>query len=90
MTAGPDAGTSSLLSERKIYMGRMERNEFILTDTNVSRMHAWIVYEQHRHTICDAKSRNGTFVNGARITSHRLCDGDEVRLGATTLRYEAL
>ena len=90
VTGGPDAGTSAMLSERKIYMGRMERNEFILTDTNVSRMHAWIAYEHHRHTICDAKSRNGTFVNGVRITAHRLCDGDEVRIGATTLRYEAL
>lgn len=88
VTDGADKGASSALGERKIYLGRMERNEFILTDTNVSRLHAWIVYEHHRHTIYDAESRNGTFVNGDRISSRRLCDGDEIRIGATTLRYE--
>ena len=90
VTDGADEGVCAVLGERKIYMGRMARNEFILTDTNVSRLHAWIVYEAHRHTICDAESRNGTFVNGQRVSSRRLRDGDEVRLGTTTLRYEVL
>ena len=78
------------LGERKIYLGRMPRNEFILTDSNISRVQAWISYESHRHTLYDAQSRNGSFVNGARVEVQRLCDGDEIRFGTTALRYEVL
>ena len=88
--SGVDDGMSMRLGERKIYMGRMPRNEFILTDTNVSRVHAWIAYESHRHVLYDAQSRNGSFVNGVRITAQRLRDGDEIRLGTTALRYGML
>ena len=88
--SGSDEGIAMRLGERKIYMGRMAQNEFILTDTNVSRVHAWIAYEQHRHVLYDAESRNGSFVNGVRITTQRLRDGDEVRLGTTALRYGVL
>ena len=88
--SGSDEGIAMRLGERKIYMGRMPRNEFILTDTNVSRVHAWIAYEQHRHVLYDAESRNGSFVNGVRITAQRLRDGDEIRLGTTALRYGVL
>ena len=88
--SGADEGIAMRLGERKIYMGRMAQNEFILTDTNVSRVHAWIAYEQHRHVLYDAESRNGSFVNGVRITSQRLRDGDEIRLGTTALRYGVL
>ena len=87
---GADEGISVRLGERKIYMGRMLRNEFILTDSNVSRVHAWVAYEQHRHVLYDAESRNGTFVNGTRIQMQRLRDGDEIRLGTTALRYGVL
>ena len=88
--SGSDEGIAMRLGERKIYMGRMAQSEFILTDTNVSRVHAWIAYEQHRHVLYDAESRNGSFVNGVRITSQRLRDGDEIRLGTTALRYGVL
>ena len=88
--SGSDEGIAMRLGERKIYMGRMAQSEFILTDTNVSRVHAWIAYEQHRHVLYDAESRNGSFVNGVRITAQRLRDGDEIRLGTTALRYGVL
>ena len=88
--SGSDEGIAMRLGERKIYMGRRAQNEFILTDTNVSRVHAWIAYEQHRHVLYDAESRNGSFLNGVRITAQRLRDGDEIRLGTTALRYGVL
>ena len=88
--SGSDEGIAMRLGERKIYMGRMPQSEFILTDTNVSRVHAWIAYEQHRHVLYDAESRNGSFVNDVRITAQRLRDGDEIRLGTTALRYGVL
>ena len=88
--SGADEGIVTPLGERKIYMGRMPCNEFILTDSNVSRVHAWISYEQHRHVLCDAESCNGSFVNSMRIQTQRLRDGDEIRIGTTLLRYGVL
>ena len=88
--SGDDEGIVARLGQRKIYIGRMPRNEFILTDSNISRVHAWLAYESHRHVLYDAESRNGSYVNGVRITAQRLCDGDEIRLGTTALRYGVL
>jgi pSer/pThr/pTyr-binding forkhead associated (FHA) protein len=37
--------------------------------------------------IRDLDSTNGTFVNGERITSQRLADGDRVKVGRTSLIF---
>lgn len=58
-------------------------------DPAVSRLHAevgrlggsWVVVD-------DGLSRNGTFVNGHRVTSRAaLADGDIIRIGTTTLEF---
>ena len=61
---GIDAKACLEIGERKVYLGRREQNDLILTDLNVSRLHASIDYERHRHIIHDAGSLNGLFVNG--------------------------
>jgi len=76
--------------ERKVYIGRRDKNEFILTDTQASRLHAWIAYERHRHVLYDAQSTNGTYVGGERIEQHVLQDGDEISIGSTLLVYEVI
>ena len=86
---GPDLDAYLELGERNVYIGRLSKNEFILTDTNVSRLHAWVSYEHHRHYINDAQSTNGTFVNDEPISGPCLLQaGDEIRLGETILSYE--
>lgn len=87
---GPDLDAYLAFGEKQIYIGRRDKNEFILTDTNASRLHAWIAYEKHRHVLYDAQSTNGTFVNGTRMGSCCLSPGDEVRVGATVLVYEVI
>lgn len=87
---GPDLDAYLAFGEKQIYIGRRDKNEFILTDTNASRLHAWIAYEKHRHVLYDAQSTNGTFVNGTRIESCCLMPGDEIRIGATVLVYEVI
>ncbi len=55
----------------------------------VSRAHAYIERAQDHLTLHDLNSRNGTFVNGQRITPEQpqlLHNGDEVRLGKIVLR----
>lgn len=87
---GPDADAYLEFGERKIYIGRRDKNEFILTDTQASRLHAWIAYERHRHVLYDAQSTNGTYIGGERIDRRVLQDGDEISIGSTLLVYEVI
>jgi S1-C subfamily serine protease len=70
----------------RIRIGRWEECELrpVQTgDTSVSRVHAEIVLlAGSRVVVRDAQSRNGTFVNGARLTrDHVLALGDRIMLG---------
>jgi transcriptional regulator with GAF, ATPase, and Fis domain len=59
-----------------------------LKDATISRRHAEIRAHHGRFRLCDLGSRNGSFVNGQRITGdHALDPGDVVRIGATLLVY---
>jgi transcriptional regulator with PAS, ATPase and Fis domain len=54
----------------------------------MSAHHATIASLDDGHEITDAASKNGTFVNGQRITSpHRFVDGDVVECGHTFFIY---
>ena len=55
--------------------------------TGVSRHHARIVVSNGAATLEDLESKNGTFLKGQRITSARLSDGDEIRLGTASLTF---
>ena len=87
---GPDLDAYLEFGEGQIYIGRREKNEFILTDPKASRLHAWIAYENHRHILYDAQSTNGTLVNGEPVESICLCSGDETQIGTTVLVYEVI
>ena len=87
---GPDLDASLTIGNRQIYIGRKEKNDFILTDPNVSRMHAYISYERHRHVLHDAGSLNGIYVNGHRQKVFMLHSGDRIQMGSTMLAYEVV
>ena len=79
-----------ILGEHQIYFGRKTTNDFILKDEGVSRIHAYISYERHRHVLRDAGSLNGTFVNKNPITRYELRHGDKILIGNTVLVYKVL
>lgn len=58
-------------------------------DREVSRAHALLERVGDQWTVVDeGLSRNGTFVNGARVTGrHRLRNGDRLCVGATVLMF---
>lgn len=68
-------------------VGRSVDADLTLVDEGVSREHALLVYEDGAYVIEDLQSTNGTIVNGRRVRSARLADGDEIRLGRTLLRF---
>ncbi|MFI6363754.1 BTAD domain-containing putative transcriptional regulator [Nocardia sp. NPDC050630] len=70
-------------------IGREWDNDIVLDDARVSRKHARIVPRDNRIFIRDRDSANGVYVNGVPIGADTaLADGDVIRIGSTTLRYE--
>jgi pSer/pThr/pTyr-binding forkhead associated (FHA) protein len=70
-------------------IGRSITADLELEDITVSRRHALIVHGDGQAILLDDGSRNGTWLNGARIERAPLHDGDEITLGAARLRYAA-
>jgi DNA-binding MarR family transcriptional regulator len=74
----------------RLSFGRGLSNDVSLPwDTEVSRLHAELECIAGEWTVSDdGLSRNGTYVNGQRISGrHRLRDGDVIRLGQTSIAY---
>jgi diguanylate cyclase (GGDEF)-like protein len=86
---GSAAGQLFRVKKGSLALGRAPTSEVRLDDDGVSRNHARIRSETGRAWVEDLKSRNGTFVNGDRITSIvELHDGDKLQIGrGTVLRF---
>jgi pSer/pThr/pTyr-binding forkhead associated (FHA) protein len=70
-------------------VGRADHNDVVLPDATLSSTHAVIRSRDGHYQIIDFGSRNGVFVNGARIAEpYELHSGDVVRLGQSSLTFE--
>lgn len=61
---------------------------FELPDTHLSRDHFAVVPDGDGWAVHDLGSTNGTKVNGEKVNRRPLVEGDEIRAGHTTFRYE--
>jgi len=88
--SGPAAGKVIPLMEA-LTVGREPDNTLALpSDTTVSRKHAVFLPVPGGWELSDSGSSNGTFVNGNRLAAPQvLSHGDEIKIGASRLRYEA-
>ncbi len=62
-------------------IGRTKENDVWVLHKSMSRQHARIDHDGARATLVDLDSKNGTFVNGQRVTRVELAPGDSVRCG---------
>ncbi len=76
------------LSDSETLIGRSPANQVRLDDNAVSRDHAAISWEDDGYLIEDLQTTNGTKVNGKRVRSSKLEDGDRVQIGKTVLTFE--
>jgi adenylate cyclase len=77
-----------LISGNVWKIGRTEQNAVVLADDMVSRNHAMIQHEAGEFYLIDMGSRNGSFVNGRRLTAPvALRDGDRLSFGEARLRF---
>ncbi|OBH68111.1 ABC transporter ATP-binding protein [Mycobacterium intracellulare] len=68
-------------------IGRAEDSDIVISDVLASRQHAYLVPGPTGMEIHDAQSINGTFVNGTRILSAPLTEGDVVTIGNVDLVF---
>jgi hypothetical protein len=68
-------------------VGRSAECEVRLSDEAVSRHHCRLDWTFEGYLVTDLGSRNGTFVNDVRVSTHVLADADTLRAGFTTLRF---
>jgi len=76
------------LNEFPVALGRESTNDIVLDDRSVSRNHARIILSAGQIVVEDLGSANGTFLNGVRVSSSALTDGDTLNLGDSMFRVE--
>ncbi|GAA4539059.1 ATP transporter ATP-binding protein/permease [Mycobacterium paraffinicum] len=70
-----------------VKIGRANDNDIVIPEVLASRHHATLVPTPRGTEIHDNRSINGTFVNGARVDSAVLHDGDVVTIGNIDLVF---
>jgi pSer/pThr/pTyr-binding forkhead associated (FHA) protein len=77
------------LRELEVVIGRNPTTDITLLDEGISREHALILFDDETqvYTIEDLASTNGTKVNGKRMRSAELAEGDEIQIGLTHFRF---
>lgn len=68
-------------------IGREPGNDIIVENLLVSGYHARIDAAGKEYVLTDLQSKNGTFVNGDRVTSTKLKNGDQILIGKHTLVF---
>lgn len=75
-----------------VTVGRVETNDIIVDDASVSRFHAWFQHDAKadKWFVCDAESKNGTFVGAERLTPNRkveVMDGARIKFGDAAMTF---
>src|SRR5262245_28969089 len=89
VTTGPHQGRTFTFAQCDSFLvGRSKYAHFRLRgeDRLFSRAHFLIDLNPSRCRLVDLNSRNGTHVNGKKVTAIDLKDGDQIRVGRTVLR----
>src|SRR5213080_5259872 len=84
------------LERNEVTLGRALDADVRINDARASRLHARITTEcdeatgEARYSLTDLDSTNGTILNGIRINSAFLEDGDKFEIGEQLIRFEML
>ena len=84
------AGRTYELILEKTTVGRGDQNTLVISDASLSALHCEILVNGAEVIVRDLGSRNGTFVNGAKLTNQQsqMKSGQSVRFGAVEARLE--
>jgi hypothetical protein len=83
-------GTRIGVGDESVTLGRAPDCTVVLADPTVSKRHAELRRDGQNVRLTDLGSTNGTKVNGTGVRDWTLADGDEIRIGATVMRFETI
>src|SRR5436305_13846446 len=85
----PSGRARIALSGQRVTVGKASTNDVSLEhDATVSRLHAVLENLGHAWSIRDLGSRNGTYLNGDKISVEKvLRSGDELRIGTSRMIF---
>ncbi len=88
--SGDFEGTEHALAKDETLIGRNPTTDITLLDDGISREHALILCDESTRSfsIEDLQSTNGTKVNGKRVRSAVLANGDAIEVGRTRFRFD--
>ena len=86
-----DFGVDFKILEGRNMIGSKSSNEITIQDPQVSSVHALILCRKDTFLLTDEMSSNGTAINGEDLSPRNpseLNDGDEIKIGNTTLLFK--
>lgn len=78
------------LSERPVAIGRHPDNDISINDDVASRFHCVIEHENGKPVLRDLGSRNGTRLNGSRVSESALSAGDVITIGTHSFSVDVV
>ncbi len=88
VVSGEAAGNRIVIPHGNVTVGSLEGSRLHLPVSGVSRRHALLTSVNGRTILTDQESRNGSWVNGSRVSSPtELAHGDLVQFGQVRLRF---
>ncbi len=87
LLSGGEGERSFPITQPVTVLGRGSEADVRVVDTGVSRRHAELHLDGDGVRLVDLQSTNGTLLNGSRVSTSMLSDGDRVELGTTALIY---
>lgn len=84
---GVNKGTSYIIENDRVTMGRADEADIVIKDIKSSRIHAELKRVGPDLYLTDLKSHNGIMVNDLKIKQHKLASNDKVIIGQTIYKY---
>ena len=78
----------SLINDVTVIGRSAQADISIPSDNNCSRKHCQIRKWAGKFMVEDLQSHNGTFVNGEKVATRELSDGDLISIGDTTVLFK--
>ena len=75
------------LGDRPLVLGRGQLADACVTDSALSRSHFLIVRQGVDFFLVDLNSRNGTWLNGKRVSAHKLHPADIINAGGSVFCF---
>lgn len=76
------------MDQTRMLIGRSDHNDIIIANRFISRHHALLVRHDNETLLLDLNSRNGTYVNANRISSHVLKHDDLITIGHHNIKFD--